>query len=57
MIKRVCDRCGEDVLSYHKMDVTQGNSMFVSDVGVYDLCDKCWEDFIMKFLEKPREGG
>lgn len=51
MIKRVCDRCGEDATSYHRMDIIQGNSMFADNVGVYDLCDKCWIDFI-KFLEQ-----
>lgn len=51
MIKRVCDRCGEDLSAYYRMDIIRGNGLLVDNLGVYDLCDECWEDF-MKFMEQ-----
>ena len=54
MMKRVCDRCGQDVLAYYRMETIRGNGVFVDNIGAYDLCDECWEDF-MKFMEqKPQ---
>ena len=54
MVKRVCDRCGEDVSVYYTMKVIRGTSMLVTEVCNYDLCDECWDDF-MRFLEqKPQ---
>ena len=59
MIKRVCDRCGEDVSNYYTMKVVRGTPFMAAEICTYDLCDECWDDF-MKFMEqKPqlkREG-
>ena len=54
MIKRVCDRCGEDASAYYRMDIIRGTPVFVDNIGVYDLCDGCWEDFMEFMKQKPQ---
>lgn len=51
MVKRVCDRCGEDVSAYYNMRIIRGTSVVVTEICDYDLCDDCWDDF-MEFMEQ-----
>lgn len=49
MLKRVCDRCGEEIKAtyWFKIDCNKmrSNGSIYCDTGGYELCEKCFSDF------------